>query len=232
MNRTHSNASLQLERALARTLVWVTLSLLPLASMADGGVVRLRETQGPFVVTIFSLPEAANGLPTDVTVMVQRRNSGAIVMDATVDLSLVAPAGARLNPGDVLCGLARNLPSPWVPVVLAEPASFPATHAQAVNKLLYGAPLTLRAAGNWQLRATVRQGDEEAHVACVLPVGMPPNKVAALWPCLALPPIAIALFAVNQWLRFKLERRTPHFAAHQTRRPSGSRIALREYAKH
>ena len=232
MNRTHSNASLQSGRALSRTLVWVTISLLPLAAMADGGVVRFRETQGPFVVTIFSLPEAANGLPTDVTVMVQRRNSGAIVMDATVDLILVAPAGARLNPGDVLCGLARNLPSPWVPVVLAEPASFRATHAQAVNKLLYGAPLTLRAAGNWQLRARVRQGDEEAHVACVLPVGMPPNKVAALWPCLALPPIAIALFAVNQWLRFKLDRRTPHFAAHQTKRPPGSRIALHECATH
>jgi len=232
MNRTHSNASLQSERALARILVWVTISLLPLAAKADGGVMRMRQTQGPFVVTIFSLPGAANGLPTDVTVMVQRRNSGAVVMDATVDLSLVAPAGARLNPGDVLCGLARNLPSPGAPAVLAEPASFPATHAQAVNKLLYGASLTLRAAGNWQLRATVRQGDEEARVACVLPVGMPPNKVAALWPCLALPPIAIALFAVNQWLRFKLERRTPHFAAHQTRRPPGSRIALREYAKH
>ena len=183
--------------------------LSPLAARADGRVVRTKQTQGPFIVTIFTPAELSRDLPTDVTVMVQRRDSGEVVMDAAVDLSFVPPAGVKLSPNDVLCGPARNLLPPELAGAPVQPASIRAPRAQAANKLFYGIPVVLRAAGNWQLRAAIRQGGKEASVSCILPVGMPPHRLRGLWPYLAFPPVAIVLFAMNQWLR----RRTAQVAA-------------------
>src|SRR5678816_2709390 len=73
----------------------LALILSPLGVKADGLVVRTKQTQGPFIVTIFTPPEASRDLPTDVTLMIQRRDSGEVVMDAAVDLMFVPPAGAK-----------------------------------------------------------------------------------------------------------------------------------------
>ena len=179
----------------------LALILSPLGVKADGLVVRTKQTQGPFIVTIFTPPEASRDLPTDVTLMIQRRDSGEVVMDAAVDLMFVPPAGAKLSPNDVLCGPTHNLPSPEPTGAPGQPASIRAPRAQAANKLFYGMSVVFRAAGNWQLRATIRQGGEEASVTCTLPVGMPPHRLRGLWPYLALPPVVIVLFALNRSLR-------------------------------
>jgi hypothetical protein len=178
----------------------LALILSPSGAKADGLVVRMKQTQGPFIVTIFTPPEASRDLPTEVTVMIQRRDSGEVVMDAAVELRFVPPAGAKLSPNDVLCGPTQNLPSPESTATAGQRASIRAPRDQAANKLFYGIPVVFRAAGNWQLQATIRQGGEEASVACTLPVGIP-HRLRGLWPYLALPPVAIALFAMNQWLR-------------------------------
>jgi hypothetical protein len=149
---------------------------------------------------IIATPEGSRDLRTDVMVMIQRRDSGEVMMDAAVDLSFVPPAGEKLSPNDVLCG-----PSP------SQPGSIRALRAQAANKFFYGIPVVLRAAGNWQLRATIRQGVEEASVTCILPVGIPPHRLMGLWPYLALPPVAIVLFAMNQWLRRRPARAAPRW---------------------
>ena len=199
----------------------LALILSPLGVRADGLVVRTKQTQGPFVVTIFTAPEVSRDLPTEVTLMIQRRDSGEVVMDATVDLGFVPPAGAKLSPNDVLCGPTRNLPSPEPTGAPGEPASIRAPRAQAANKLFYGMSVVFRAAGNWQLRAAIRQGGDEASVTFTLPVGMPPHRLRGLWPYLALPPAVIVLFAMNQWLRRRavqaarvgIERRSPGTAS-------------------
>jgi hypothetical protein len=174
--------------------------LFPLGAKADGLVVRTKQIQGPFIITIFTSPEVSRDFPTEVTVMTQRRASGEVVMDAAVDLSFLPPAGEKLSPNDALCP-THNLPSPESTGEPGQPASIRAPRAQAANRLLYGTFVVLRAAGDWQLRATIRQGGEEASVTCNLPVGMPPSRLRGLWPYLALPPVAIFLFAMNQWLR-------------------------------
>jgi hypothetical protein len=174
----------------------LALILSPLEARADGLVVRTKQTQGPFIVTIFTAPDASSDLPTDVTVMIQRRDSGEVVMDAAVDLSFVPPAGAKLSPNDVLCGPTSD-----------QPASIRAPRAKAANKLFYGIPVVLRAAGDWQLGATIRQGGEEASVSCTLPLGEPPHRLRGLWPYLALPLVVVLFFAMNQRLRQRTARR-------------------------
>jgi hypothetical protein len=138
--------------------------------------------------------------------MIQRRDSGEVVMDAAVDLMFVPPAGAKLSPNDVLCGPTHNLPSPEPTGARGEPASIRAPRAQAANKLFYGMSVVFRAAGNWQLRATIRQGGEEASVTCTLPVGMPPHRLRASG-LTSLASCRHRVVAMNQWLRRRLSRR-------------------------
>jgi hypothetical protein len=177
-------------------------SLVPFLADADSVVVRARETQGPFTITLFTQNEISRRLPADVTVMVQNRDSGEVLMDADVELGFVPPIGASFNPNDLICG-----PGNRVPVGLGgHPTAMAATHAHAANKLLYGASVVFPGAGNWQLRASVRRGREAANASCILPVNGPPSPLVAIWPSLALPPVAIALFACNQWLRNRRER--------------------------
>lgn len=171
-------------------------SLFPFLANADSGAVRAQERQGSFIITIFTPAEVSRGLPSDITVMVQS-DSGEAVMDADVELGFVPPVGANFNPNDLVCGSGNGVPAG----LRGHTTAFVATHAQAANKLLYGASVVLPGAGNWQLRATIRRGSETLCVSCTLPVSAPPSRLVAVWPCLALPPITVALFACNQWLR-------------------------------
>ena len=177
--------------------VMLTAGIFPFLATADSGIVRTQESQGLFTITIFTPAEVSRGLPTDITVMIQSRDSGEVVMDADVELGFVPPVGVSFNPNDLICGSRGRIPVG----LQGRPTGFSATHAQAANKLLYGASVMFPGAGNWQLRATVRRGSEAASASCVLPVSAPPSRLAAVWPCFALPPLAIALFACNQWLR-------------------------------
>ena len=76
-----------------------------------------------------------------------------------------------------------------------------ATREQAYNKLLYAALFKLDTPGNWRLNGTVSHNSDAARFDCLLPVTTASPKLSGLWPCLAFPPIAIALFALNQKLR-------------------------------
>jgi hypothetical protein len=60
----------------AQTLAAVLVFLLhPCLAQAHLGIVRLREAQGPFVITVFTSSELVRGQATDVSVLVQRRDS-------------------------------------------------------------------------------------------------------------------------------------------------------------
>jgi hypothetical protein len=190
--------------------VLLMASLFPFLANADSLVVRAQERQGPFTITIFTPAEVSRGLPSDITVMVQSRDSGQAVMDAHVELGFVPPVGASFNPNDLICGPGNGLPAG----LRSHTTAFVATHAQAANKLLYGASVVFPGAGKWQLHATIRRGSETASSSCALPVSAPPSRLVAVWPCLALPPLAIALFACNQWLRNRQERRSSEAFGH------------------
>jgi hypothetical protein len=151
--------------------------LVPASMLADGGVVCLRKASGPFVITVFINSAELRAGPADVSVMVQNRASREIVLDADVLLRLqsIAPGGQVLES--------------W------------ASRKQATNKLLESAIVDLPSSGEWKLTVLVRRGSEKAIVSTRLQVAPPLPRLAAMWPFLALPVLAMMLFAANQALR-------------------------------
>jgi hypothetical protein len=143
---------------------------------ADGGAIRIQEDAGPFRITVWSAPEPLRAGPADLSVLVQRRDGGAAVLDAQVELRLDGPGSGP-------------------------PIAARATRAQATNQLLQAAAVTLPVAGTWTLRASVRQGGDAVEVAGELPVAAPAPRLGTLWPYLALPPAAVACFALREHLK-------------------------------
>jgi hypothetical protein len=173
--------------------------LFPRIAKGDGGIIRLQEVQGPFSITVFSSPETASGGLTDVSALIQERESGKVILDADVRLALIPPDGSALNQSDEFCAVpatgARSLQG------LNSPTSVRATREQASNKLLYAAPVALDAPGNWRLHVIVSRGTDTARFDCLLPVALSSGKLIGLLPYLLLPPLVVGAFALNQWLR-------------------------------
>jgi hypothetical protein len=192
-----------MKRTSLRIQIWsvtaLCLVLTPYIARGDGGIVQLRQTSGPFSVTVFVSPEAVSGGLTDVSVLVQSQNNGDVVLDADVTLYLIPPEGVALNESDPFCGpYGATFQSGNV---TPHSLTVRATREQASNKLLYAALFNLDAPGNWPLQVIVSRGPESARFDCLLPVAAISPKLSRLWPWLAFPPIAIAVFALNQKLR-------------------------------
>jgi hypothetical protein len=148
--------------------------LVATAAHGDGGLLRASEAAGPLVVSIFTAPTPLRVGPADVSIMVQATDDHSAVLDAEVQVVLHGP------------GVERTAT---------------ATRAAATNKLLYAALLDLPAPGHWTLAAEVRAGARRAHVSCEVDVAPALPPALAFWPYLALPGLAIALFALHQWLQ-------------------------------
>jgi hypothetical protein len=157
--------------------------LAPPRAAGDGGAVRLLQAAGPFTITLFAAPAVLGVGPADLSVLVQSRPDGAPVLDAGVAITAVPPAGAT-----------------------TAPVTVDATHDAATNKLLYAATVTLPVPGNWTARVAVRRAAERAEVSCELPVVAAAGTLARIWPYLTIPPLAVSLFALHQWL---VARRRP-----------------------
>jgi hypothetical protein len=189
----------------ARTLAAVLLFLLlPCHAKAHLGIVLSREARGPFVITVFTSSELVQGRATDVSVLVQRRDSNEPILDAIVSFLLTPPRGSISQQADPICGQPA-------PVALATTSGsrdgqsmIPARREQSSNKLLYAVPVNFPLTGPWELDVLVRHGADSAKLTCDIPVGLPARPLAGLVPYLALPLLLVALFTINQWLR------TPH----------------------
>jgi hypothetical protein len=176
-------------------LLWFGLS--PQNAWADGGIVRAREELGAFVVTIFTASDLQQDSPADVSVMVQERDSNDAILDATVKLLFTSPAGSFAEQIEPVCGTAgmADMAPP------SERFTVAATRQQASNKLLYAAPVKFDRTGNWQLQASIQRDGNVVETSCRLPVSLPPREWTGLLPWLTLPPLMVASFAANQWLR-------------------------------
>ena len=179
----------------------LVLLLSPCLAQAHLRLVRLRKAQGPFLITVFTSSELMEGRASEVSVLVQRCDSNEAVLDANVSFILKPPAGSNPQQTDPIC----RPPAPMTLVTMLGArdgqAMMAARRDQSPNKLLYAAPLTFPLAGPWKLEAFVRHGTESAQVTCEIPVGLPARRLAGLIPYLALPPLLVTFFAVNQWLR-------------------------------
>jgi hypothetical protein len=175
--------------------------LMPWPAKGDGGVVLLRESQGPFSVTVFGGPERTPDGLSDVSVLVQWRYNGEVVLDAGVTLAVDSPNGLAMDRSEPFCGVSGP-PAAIQSGDMREPlAGVAATRDQASNKLLYAATLKLNATEGKRLHVYVVRGAENARFECPLLVTKTTPKSALLWPYLAFPPIVIMAFWMNQWLR-------------------------------
>jgi len=168
---------------LAALVAWTLANLLAPSAAGDGGTIRLVEPAGPFVVAVFTAPEPLRAGVADVSVLVLDRAAGQPLLDASVALEATPPPGSD-----------------------AQPVRLDATHAQATNKLLYAAPLTLAVVGDWSLRVTVRHDAGAADLTCVLPVAARGPALAGIWPFLTIPPVVIALYVLHAWLSRRRQR--------------------------
>jgi len=168
----------------ALVLFPLTAALVPRPAWGDGGTLRVMEPSGPFVVGVFSTPEPLRVAPADLSVLVLERTGGNPVLDAAVSLEVRPPAGAD-----------------------AGPQQLEATRGQATNKLLYAAPFLPGTPGDWTLHVTVTRGVQSTEVGCTLPVASDQAGLVGIWPYLAIPPVAIALYALRAWLVARRGRR-------------------------
>jgi hypothetical protein len=159
------------------TLFVMSAMLVPFVAHTDGGTICLSEASGELLVTVFAAPRPLRAGPIDLSVLVQHRTTGAIILDAKVDLAI-----RRLDGGG--------------PRLLTH-----ATRKQATNKLLQSGRFELPAAGSWAVQVFVSRGQEEAAFATILEVAPATPRLAAIWPLLLLPPCAILLFALHQVIR-------------------------------
>jgi len=148
------------------------------AARGDGGVVVARDISDGFEITVFAATEPVRAGTADLSVLLEDRDSGAPILDADITLHLTPPAQADAG----------------------APTSVPFTRAQATNKLLYAAPVALPVPGTWMLALDVRSGSRGAQLHGSLPVAGAAPTLNAIWPYLLLPPVALLVFALHQWL--------------------------------
>lgn len=144
-------------------------------AQAHGGFAQFTKAAGPFVVTVFTTPSPLRAGPVDISLLIQGRENGQPVLDCA--------ALVQLRKDDAMS-------------IRSE-----ATHEAAQNKLLYAAQVKVPESGVWQLEATIKRETDSVEVGGAITVA-PSNPVfLAHWRSLALPPLLISLFGLNQWLK-------------------------------
>ena len=156
-------------------LVLILPSVLTPVSHADGGVVMCQRISAPFDITLFVNEMPLRPGPADLSVLVERTNEHSAILDAQVFIELEHEDGT---------------------IIHAE-----ATRSQARNKLLYCSLINLPLPGQWKMRVHVRHGNNAAEILSDLMVAPPQPVLVSYWKFLAIPPVTIIFFIINQWLR-------------------------------
>lgn len=157
-------------------IVFITMfiSALPGNVRGDGGTVLCQRTTGPHLVTALTTQSPLRKGQTDISVLVERTGDPRPVLDAQVFIELVNEVGVTVG---------------------AE-----ATHTQARNKLLYCSLMNIPAAGRWTMKIVVKHGGERVEMLDHLVVAEAQPMLLAYWKLIAIPPVIIILFIINQWL--------------------------------
>lgn len=142
---------------------------------ADGGTVQLQKSAGPFVITVFTTPTPLRAGPVDVSLMIQSREDHQPVFDCQALIQLRKEGATSIRSE--------------------------ATRDAAQNKLFYAAQVNVPASGLWELEAAIERGDDLIKVVGDISVAPSSSVLLVHWRSLALPPLFVSLFAVNQWLK-------------------------------
>ncbi len=154
------------------------------AAQADGGVVVASGPVGALRASVLVSPAPLRSGPTEWSVLLQDAG-GAPVLDAEVELELHRPGGSGGHH-------ARRVVS--------------ARREASANRLLSIAVVDLPEPGTWRVALRVMR-EEGGRLDFEVPVGPARGRAAAHWRALALPPVALGLFALHQWLSRRERRR-------------------------
>lgn len=156
-------------------------------AFADGGTVILHRDAGPFAVTLFAPGIPLQAGQTDLSVLVQDRQSGEVLFDPEVDVTAM-----QTGQSPELKGGSSQAP---IPVRL--------THAMATNRLLQAANVRFSRPGTWLIDLNVRQGTKAATLSTELSIEPNRSRARMVWFYLLLPVAIILLFAAHQTLKAK-----------------------------
>ena len=135
---------------------------------ADGGHVRLQQTSGELVVTLFTAPDPLVTGTADFSVMVQDSSTQQLLPDADITLELHPPGG--------------------------DAKVFHLSRSDAANRMFQSANVSLPVAGDWSLMLTVRRGANQATVRTTFPVVENHSRRVIVIAMMILP-IVVILFA-------------------------------------
>ena len=167
-------------------VLFISLSPLVQIARADGGIVIFQRTSAPFTITLFSTEMPLRPGPADLSILLEQPDGHAPILDAQVFMELQHEAGM---------------------IIRAE-----ATRSQARNKLLYCSLINLPAAGHWKIRLHISRSNTSAEMLSDLVVAAPQPVFLSHWELIAVPPIIIVLFILNQWLRRRaFNKKTSNF---------------------
>jgi len=154
------------------------LCLAVLASRAsddDDQALRLSQTTGPFVVSVFALPGDLEAGRPEFNVLVQDRDTFQVVQDASVTLQAKRDSASQST------------------------ETVRASAEDSENKLLQNAELDLPAAGDWALSVQVSHNDAGGEAVLPLRVVTPDGGVTTHWPYVIFGVFAaILLFAYRR----------------------------------
>lgn len=172
-------------KALGPLAAVLMLGMWATAALADGGTVLLYQDAGAFTITLFAAPQPLRTGEADLSVMVQDRRSGAVLLDPVIDVT-AAPDGVGASQRTVR--LARGL---------------------AGNRLLQAGTLDFPSGGKWRLALLVRRGNDEARLTTECIVETNRSRFTLVCFFVLLPVAVILLFAIHQFLKLRTEVSAP-----------------------
>jgi hypothetical protein len=166
-------------KALYPLAAFLVLAIGAIAARADGGAMLLHQDAGAFTVTLFAASQPLHTGDADLSVMVQNRNSGEILLDPVIDLTVGAQETVRLAKG------------------------------QAANRLLQATTVHFSTPGKWRLNLSVRRGNDTAHLVTECTVEPDHSRAGLVWFYVLLPVGIILLFVMHQVLKLRSEEKVP-----------------------
>lgn len=171
--------------------LWISVA----SSFADGGVVLARQEVNGLDLTVFASPSPLRAGPVDVSVLVQNPESGQAVLDAEVAVSWSSKSSEAPDWMPPCCSMDDGR------------TAIPATRGHSQNQFLFSAIVAIRNAGSSELVVQVKAEGKKAMLPCEVKVLPSQAPAMAYWPFLALPPFAVAGFALHQRLSRKQKRK-------------------------
>jgi hypothetical protein len=180
MRPTSPNFRRTHQRARVFEIVLVSLALMQGAAFADGGQLQGSELSGPFVISLYTSPIPLRTGTVELTALITNSADRTPVLDATVQI------------------LLRSETHPE--------SAFVMKAMRGGDGLRYFATPKLKAAGRWSIRIEASNSQGSGTFIRTLAVEDALPIYISLWPVLAFPPVAIAVFALQQRLRKRLGR--------------------------